>query len=159
MLEPMGANTACSICSAPRPILDATNAALEKKTPLRLLEQQSGFSRAALSRHSRNCIARAVLQENAERKRILSGSGRVIVYWPAHAGQDAQFLDMRGQAVPPVEVTDSDCVLVVQYQRGEIKNPRALCRSDQERALFDARELAAKEVSVESPDPEPKPSN
>jgi hypothetical protein len=56
----------CSICSSH--VCAEINQALLKKEPLRELAKRSGFSRAALSRHGRNCIARDTIAFHRAKK-------------------------------------------------------------------------------------------
>jgi hypothetical protein len=69
----------CSICDAP--VRAEIDAALRKGDPLRQLEARSGFSRSALSRHSRKCLAREAVAEHKNRKVDLT-TQLVWTEWP-----------------------------------------------------------------------------
>lgn len=73
----------CSICSAAPEVLKAINESLAAHEKLRDLAARSKFSRSALSRHSRRCVRRAVIQEHAS-KIFVPGRDRIRVYF---AGQ------------------------------------------------------------------------
>lgn len=71
----------CSVCSAPGNVLQAVNDALARKEKLRDLEKRSGFSRSALSRHGRRCIAVQTLTTYRDNK-FHPETDRAIVRWP-----------------------------------------------------------------------------
>jgi hypothetical protein len=125
----------CSICSASTDVVHAINAALEKKIPLRDLAKQSGFSRAGLSRHSRNCVGRTAISHHASMQSDLwGGRARLITVWP----------DENGNPQFPDDFKPEDVFLVVEYERFPDKpqNPSALLTPSQRKAAAEATEAA-----------------
>jgi hypothetical protein len=127
----------CSICSASPKLVAAVNSSLDRKTPLRKLSLESGFSRASLSRHDRRCRVRETLQTHRQTKFNPVNGARVIVQWPA--GQLTVFTEYnhRGRPIedrtgsPPVPIASADLrehdvLLVVQYEKAIVRNPSAL---------------------------------
>lgn len=71
----------CSICAAPAEIQKAVNDSLKNRERLRDLSKRSGFSRSALSRHSRKCIRREVLAQH--RSDYFQPGDQIAVVYPS----------------------------------------------------------------------------
>jgi hypothetical protein len=105
------ANT-CAICSAPPKVLDAVNAGLEQKTPLRTLAAASGFSRAGISRHARKCVPKTVISTHRSSN---YANARLLVRW-----NDGPILDWDRQSAVPLaenQISDNDVILQVAYAK------------------------------------------
>lgn len=83
ILALMGARTdqKCSICKANETVRAAVEQALQNKQKLDDLARESGFSRAALSRHSRKHMLRHALTRHRDMKMNLDGC-RVVTQMP-----------------------------------------------------------------------------
>src|SRR5665213_827803 len=57
----------CRVCSAKAEVLNAVNKLLEDRVPLNRISAETGFSRAGLSRHHRNCEPLVLLRNNRDR--------------------------------------------------------------------------------------------
>jgi hypothetical protein len=121
----MGARTdqRCSICSANPDVLAAVNQALQNKQKLDDLARESGFSRAALSRHSRKHMLRHALARNREIRLLNMDGRRVVAQWP---GSKEGFFtlttietDSNGRShlrhLAAEEMKESDVLQVVSY--------------------------------------------
>jgi hypothetical protein len=125
-------NGNCSICAAPVEVIGAINDALRKKEKLRDIEARAGFSRSALSRHSRNCIPKLILAEHKARA-AKPRSGRHVVQWPP-AGT-LTTLDGPGErskqiTIASTELRPDDILLVVEYEPAvQAREPEAFNNS------------------------------
>ena len=125
------ARGSCSICSSPNDVAQAIDAALTKKEPLRLLAARSGFSRAALSRHSRRCRVRMTIENH----RLASGPA-------ATPDTPVKFFTLWPNKAIPRGLPSDVPVFRVEYDPPWISNPRNLAqvwaaalREDTERQL------------------------
>jgi hypothetical protein len=89
----------CSICSHPDGA-KIVNALLEKGTFLKVIAQQTGFSKSSVHRHSLKCVIR---QQAAKLKssRFDPHTDKLVVHWP-------------GDPIPP-NLTEHDVIFSVQY--------------------------------------------
>ena len=103
ILAGMSAIRPCSICASQ--VTSEINAALARREKLRDFEKRSSFSRAALSRHPRKCLARTAIEEHASwntiRTDLASGKARLVPVYP-------------GDAVPLVG--DHDVILRISFE-------------------------------------------
>ncbi len=102
----------CSICGAGEAAKKAAEEAIGKKEPYRDIEKRSGFSRAALSRHKRKCMPRAVLAETKFWRRSgQPAANRVIVFWPDHR----LVVHNSGKSISIDDLVENDIVVIVEY--------------------------------------------
>jgi hypothetical protein len=104
----------CSICSAPVQVLKAINEGLAKRTKMRDLAKQSGFSKSAIGRHSKNCLARQILS-SYQTTRFNPALGRIFVRWPDDPICPE---DVRGRFLPAHRIPgEHDVVIYVVYEK------------------------------------------
>jgi hypothetical protein len=122
----MGARTdqKCSICKADENVRAAVESLLQNKTKLDDVARESGFSRAALSRHSRKHMLRHALNRHREMKMNLDGC-RIVTQLPtARAGfftLHTVETNSRGRTVVRYlraeELKPDDVLQVVSYEK------------------------------------------
>jgi hypothetical protein len=144
----------CSICEKPG-AAGIVNTLLEKNTFLKVIAQQTGFSKSSIHRHSQKCVIRAQAQK-LKSSRFNSATDRLLVKWAddpsAPPDVRGKMLDGRWNEISPDQkVRETDVVLLVQYEKTkEFGNPRALS-ADASRDLAYAENVerdAAKQISV-----------
>jgi hypothetical protein len=121
------ARNICSICSAPAEIRAAIEIELSKpdgeRKFLRDLQAETRFSKSALSRHSRNCMRRALLKRDREKWKA-AANRRIVFFSPfdrllyvATPGA------LSGSVIiPPSELTTQDAVIGLGWRKGEVRN-------------------------------------
>jgi hypothetical protein len=112
-------NKSCSICSSL--VIQEINAALLRKERLRDLEKRSGFSRAALSRHSRNCIARDSIAEHKSKKAFNYRTQLIWTEWP-DGSLNVQAIPHDFQGTVGNAPGPDDLIIKVSFESPEIKN-------------------------------------
>jgi hypothetical protein len=121
-------NKACSICSAPEPLRAEVDRALREKEKLRDLQARVGFSRSALSRHSRKHLA----IEAYNRRRFDAATDRLIIRWPemdlGEVQERAHLEIFCGREISEGELRPSDFVLAVEFEKFLPRNPAAVAR-------------------------------
>jgi hypothetical protein len=142
----------CSVCNAAGDVKSVVDAELLKppgeRKNLRELARLSGFSRSALSRHTRKCIASIRLESYREKVSPTVG-GRMVVRWP-----DGK-LTLYGEPFPETAIRDTDLIFVVEYAKtnpATVGNPRALPATQENLAAF--HELALQEDAERKADAE-----
>jgi hypothetical protein len=114
----------CSICNSG--VVQEINAALAKREKLRPLAAKSGFSRAALSRHGRNCIQREAI---AKHHSLLfnPNTDRIIMAWPQPPDPAAEnfphrFTRWNGSCFDG-QWQDSDFVIEIEFEMPRARKP------------------------------------
>jgi hypothetical protein len=120
----------CSICQVEE-TARTINELLERQTPVRTIEAQTGVSHSTISRHKLgNCrFSFSAFKAAKIRGKSKAGSlpGRMIVRWPALDGVPAYYAHW-DRTIPESELRETDTLFVVSWRETRIAsmgNPRA----------------------------------
>jgi hypothetical protein len=159
----------CAVCGSPPEVRALVDRELsrEKRKPLRVIAEMSGFSKSGLSRHDRNCLQKAALEAfRDKRKRPSRGFDRVVVAFPRTSIEPAKIISYRpwdrhySEPVPFVgPLLPTDLFLrVVPEPLAPMLNPKAVKHSEAwvrrqiraaDKRLHDARKAERKRNRAE----------
>jgi hypothetical protein len=114
----------CSVCSRGEDVARTVNELLEKKTPIKLIEQKTGVSHSTLSRHKLgNCeFSFSNFKAARVKSRNAAPSGFIFIQWPGgKPGLHSCPKDFKG-AQPDVP-GPSDVVLQISFEPAVAPRP------------------------------------